>query len=411
MYKLSAYLLLPLMLINLTVAENRWVVFGLRPDQIIYAITIVLALYVSFTSRYWRLAALALVPAVLIRFLNMSGIGESLHEVELVSLAVIFTIVGASVYGRNPSLLHKQLVVYLAICIPIMLLQILGASSFLMGWNIGYLHDPNLMVLSDVGSFKEMPLYPTLFIGFEDLVFTTGQARPVGLMYASNPLSIFISIALAINLARTRSSRIGFSDIVVTLAAVLSMCKLVFGVAIALYMAFLFVGSLGKRRLALKLMAVLAIFMLLYFVLFPGLFETNLSVSMIMVAVMLRLVDFLKALGIDAYFDTIRELAYIYRPDNRFIEHVGYSGIANFLRLDWFFPASAFAVVISLLYIQRIRLMNQPTAVYVITLLTCVLTQFAVPFVGTPSFQLVIGFALFPLFRKMWHSGRKRLAH
>lgn len=404
MYKVGMYLLLPLMWINLTVAENRWTMLGLNPAQYIYALTVGIAWYIGACSRYRRLVTAMLMLAIALRFLAAVGGGESFKDLGFAALAVVFAAAGAEAYGRKPSLLRKQLVIYLALCIPVMFLQILGVSSLLMGWNIGYLHDPNLFTIQDVGTFKELPLYPTLFVGVDDLVFSTGQARPVGLMYASNPLSIFVSLAFAINFAITRTSRICFSDVVVTIALVLAMSKLSFGVLILLCLAFLIFGKLGKRLLARKLIILFAVVMVLYYILFPGLFAVNLSEGMIMSSIMLRLMDLFKAMGFESAFGgRLVELAYTYRLSNVYVVGEGYSTAASLLRSSNLIPLLFVLMAGFFFYVYRIRSMNSRLAmVYVVTLLTCLLTQFAVPFIGTSSFQLIMGFALFPLFKKMW---------
>lgn len=402
MYKSGIYLLLPLMLVNLTVAENKWSVFGLNPAQFIYAFTIGIAWYVGACSRYRRLVTAMLLFAIVMRVMAAFGGGELFKNWGFAALAVVFAVAGAEAYGRKPYLLRKQLVGYLALCIPVMLLQILGVSSLLMGWNIGYLHDPNLFTLQDVGTFKEFPLYPTLFVGVDELVFTTGQARPVGLMYASNPLSIFVSLAFAINLAVVRTSRICFSDVVVTIVLVLAMSKLSFGVVILFCLAFLIFGKLGKRLLAWKLIVLFAMMMGLYYILFPGLFAANLSEGMIMHSIMLRLVDLLKALGVEDSFGQLIELDKAYRSSNEVIGE-GYSFVATLLRSPQLIPVLLVMMTGASIYVYRIReMVSRPVMVYVVTLLVCVLTQFAVPFVGASSFQLIMGFALFPLFKKMW---------
>ncbi len=127
------------MLINLTIAENRWTVLGVRPDVLIYATTIGLAWYVGLRSPYRVLVTVMLMLATCMRVLAMVGASELLRAVELGALGVVFAVAGALIYGKNPALLQKCLVTYLALCIPIMILQMVGVSSFLMGWNIGYL--------------------------------------------------------------------------------------------------------------------------------------------------------------------------------------------------------------------------------------------------------------------------------
>ena len=407
MYKVSTYMLLPLILINHTVSESNWILFGIKLGAILYAVTIVLALYVGLRSQYRGLITTMIVLAIVMRLLAALGGTESLREVGFAALAIVFAVAGAMMYGRNPFLLHKQLVIYLAICIPIMLLQILGVSSLLMGWNMGYLDDYDLgMTLDEFGTFREVPLYPTLFVGIDDLVYSVGQGRPVGLMYGSNPLSIFVSIAIAINLAIPRTSRIRFSDIVVTGAVVLTAGRLVYGTTILLYLWFLIFGVRERRLLVLKLIIVFAIVLLLYYILFPGLFIANFSKEMMMVSIMLRLVDLLRAVGLYNFFDStgqLSALAFDYKPSFVYEVHEGYSSVATLIRSKLLIPSLFVIIAGSILYVYRVRnMISRPAMVYVVTLMACVLTQFGVPFVKAGSFQLIMGFALFPLFKKMW---------
>ena len=47
--------------------------------------------------------------------------------------------------------------------------------------------------------------------------------------------------------------------------------------------------------------------------------------------------------------------------------------------------------------------MNASTKrMYVVTLIVCALVLFGVSYAAAPSFQFIAGFALFPLFKKMW---------
>ena len=75
-----------------------------------------------------------------------------------------------------------------------MLLQILGVSQFVHGWNIAFAHTGAGLLESEIGTFKEIPLGPTLFVGIDKFQASIGQSRPVGLMYGSNPLSVFVII-------------------------------------------------------------------------------------------------------------------------------------------------------------------------------------------------------------------------
>jgi len=396
--KIVDSLLLPLMLVNLTVAENRWIVFGLRPDQLIYLVTIIMAWYAVSRSRYHQFASVLLIVAIALRGLEILLGNYIFRELSFLTLAIIFMLAGAIIYGTRPSLLQRQLVVYLAICIPIMLLQVLGSSSLVMGWNIGYLHDPTVMTLEEVGSFLYIEVYPTLFVGPDDLTYSIGQGRPVGLMYAANALSIFISVAIAINFAIKRTSRIRASDVVVALVMVLAMSRLSFGVALVVYCLGIVFPSLGKRGLAIKLIFLSIGTLLLYFIFFPGLFLNNFSEGMMMSSLMLRLADLANALGVENFFPWIMDLRDIYRPSIGYVIEKNYSSIAMLLRSDWAALAVVSLGVLGAWYASRIsRTLTSTSSVYAFVLLAAVMTQFAVPFLGANAFQVILGFALFPV--------------
>jgi len=64
-------------------------------------------------------------------------------------------------------------------------------------------------------------------------------------------------------------------------------------------------------------------------------------------------------------------------------------------------------IVVGVFYVLRLRMMVRSlrgVMVYLSVLLVCVITQFAVPFVTASSFQLIFGFGMYPLFKKIWRS-------
>ncbi len=409
MYKIALYLLLPLMWVSLTTGGNEWEVLGVGIGQIVYWVMIVLAWYVAARSPYQLFATVMLLFAMTLRMMEVLTDSEALYALRVAALAAMFVIAGARLYGANPFLLRKQLVVFLALCVPVMFLQILGVSSFLMGWNTGYAHDPNILALEEIGTFKEIPLYPTLFVGIEELHYSIGQGRPVGLMHSSNVLSIFVVFAVALNLTVPRTSRLTISDLVITSAVVLTMSKMVFAITLLLYVGSLLSGRSDRRYFAAKLTMALGIGILAYFLLFPGLLAANFSREMIWTSILLRLLGLMHAVGIDdivnLFQDQLSWIGSIYK------EEEGYSGVAALLSSGMAIPALILTFAVGVLYGYRVwQMKGWPVSVYVVPLLVCVLTQFAVPFVAAPSFQLIVGFALFPLLTKLRRIPRVRVA-
>src|SRR5438477_13054945 len=131
MYKAAIYLLLPLMWVNITTGENRWELLGLGIGQLIYWIIIGLASYVASRSRYQLLVTALLLFAIVLRAFELIYDSELIYGLRVAATSGIFIVAGAIVYGRNPFFLQRQFIVFLALCIPIMLLQVLGVSSLL----------------------------------------------------------------------------------------------------------------------------------------------------------------------------------------------------------------------------------------------------------------------------------------
>jgi hypothetical protein len=216
-------------------------------------------------------------------------------------------------------------------------------------------------------------------------------------------LSVFVSIAVAVNLIISRSSRVGLSDMVVTGALVLTMSKTAYAITLLLYLGTLLFGSKEQRKLVWKLLVVLALGLLLYFFLFPGLFAQNFSKVNYLVSILPRALDVIDTLGLRESFlfadDMLVSLGgtQIYREDET------YSIIGSLLKSKWVAPFLFVIVAASVSYFRRVRQMNASTQkMYVVTLIACALVLFGVPYTGAPSFQFIAGFALFPMFKKMW---------
>jgi hypothetical protein len=403
-YKAAAYLLLPLMWVNLTAGENHWAILGLGVGQLLYWIIIGLGWYVAFRSPYQKIATAMLLCAFALRPMEAIGDGVVANVLRLGALAGVFTIAGAWIYGRDPNFLHRQLVVFLGLCVPIMLLQILGVSSFVLGWSTAFLDDQTVRISErDLGTFRDVPLYPTLLVAREDLIFSLAQGRPGGLMHANNIISIFVSIAVALNLVIPRSSRLRAGDLIITAAAVLAMSKMVFALQALLYVGVLLFAPMERKVLTLKLFFVFGIGFCLYYLLFPGLLQLNLSEEVFRVSFMLRLLGVLNAIGVESVgaflFDQALLIGRAYREDEN------YSDVAALLSSDVAIPALLAIGAAGLLYLYRMRQMGFGNSWgYAAFLFVCVATQFAVPFTAAASFQLLLGLALFPLFPHLWRN-------
>ncbi|MCX6237747.1 MAG: hypothetical protein NTY07_09365 [Bacteroidia bacterium] len=386
---------------NITTSANEWEIFGIGIGQTLFWVILGLAWSVCWQTPYRRVCNIALALALLIRGIELFSDSLLIHGLRVAVMPVLFVIAGAKIYGLNPSLIHKQLVVFLALCIPVMLLQISGADSFFMSWGLEY--DPSVFNYDKLGTYQKIPVYPTLFVGPENLYCTVGQSRPVGLLYSNNPLSVFVAITAGLNFALPRESRLRFSDVIVSLSLVLTMSLLAFTLTILIYAFFIVFGSLTNRRRGIKLVSLLALFLFLYYLFFPGLFLINFSVGKIMMSILFRGLDLAHSLGIsfsrNFYYDQIQFLG-------AFDTKESYSLYSILFKSSLAIPVVVSIFLLMISYYRRVVSIkytkDTSLLIYSITLIVCLLSNFAVPYVGAPSFQLILGFALFPLFKKLW---------
>jgi len=227
--------------------------------------------------------------------------------------------------------------------------------------------------------------------------------RPAGLLYAANVLSIFVSIAVGLNLAVARSNRLGFSDIVVFTAVVLAMSKSTFIITALLYVIALVLNVQGKRSLCFKSLMLLAVLLALYYFCFPGLFLVHTSRASFWASIWYRFMDVAISLGSESleslYYNREHSYGSLFNPD------LTYSGISKVLKSAVLVPVLFFVVVLLVQYAYRLRQMRTlPIMPYVITLIVCFLTQFGTAYFAAPSFQFIAGLALFPLFKRQWQS-------
>jgi len=392
------------MFVNITTAANMWNILGVGIGQFLYWVLIGMAWYIAHKSEYQKYALILIIFALFMRTTQLFGGGIIAESLRLSSLGGLFVIAGAKVYGNNYFLLHRQLVVFFALSIPVMLFQISGSSTVWMMWNTEYAHDPMILAIEEIGTFKEIPVYPTFFVELKDLYYQIGQGRPVGLLYSNNVLSFFLLILVALNIVIERAKKIKLSDFVVTIATVLTMSKMVFVLSFFLYIFFVFFGNKEKKKLAVNLFLLLTLEMFLYYYIFPGLFENLINRDRIMFSFLVRMLDLAPVLGIENF------ISYAFENDLELnsLEFTGVIGstsqIAVILASKFSWAAIVFLLVLLMHYYQNIKKMNKVhanTKVYIVLAFVMLVSQLALTYVGAISYQFIAGVALYPIFRKM----------
>jgi hypothetical protein len=410
MIKLARWLLMPLFLANITIAANGWHVMGVGLGEALFWAIIALSAYLAWHSPYRTLGGAALVSSLLLRLLELAVPTTAIEAARHGSLAVLMMTAGARAYGRDPRLLARQLVLYLALCLPVMLLQITGAHPFFMTWDSDSAHDLTVLSIEEIGTFKQIPLYPTLFVTEDDLHYFIAQGRPSGLSYANNVLSVFAAITAGLALALARKSRIGVSGVVVSAVLVLTMSMTALLSAAFLYAAVFLFGESRRRWYVVKVTALTGAFLWMYAWLFPGLFAASFSSAKMMVRLFSRGMWLFDLVGVSfvrrmydwngAYLWGIIEPGETYSGIQKLIlsPFVGVFAILGLVTLVWYLRAVS--------TMRRSR--DSSWFVYPVTAAMCVLTQFGVPYLGAVSFQCILGFAMFPILQSLWPARSRR---
>ena len=398
------FTLFPLFIINITTSANTWNILGLSIGQLFFYIIIIISSYIIVNTQY-KFAAFILVFLSLVFHATNLFLGSFLIDgLKAISLGGIFVLVGGKIYGENPNLLHQQLTYFFLISIPFMICQMIGISSVFMLWNTDYAHSIEVLDLSEIGTFKFIPVYPTLFIGLDELNYQIGQGRPSGLLNANNILSIFVLIGIVINLITAKTVKFRLSDFVVICILVLTMSFMDFlGTLLVFFYCILFGGRILRVK-SIKLLIITIAFLSIYYLFFPGLFQANFGESKFLVSTLTRGLDIANALGLsglnDIFFDEVLLIG------NAFSEDSSYSQISLILKSEYLIPLILGILFIGLFYLKSCKLFRkkrgESTRDFDLFLFCLIFSQFAIPYIEAPSFQFLLGFALYPLMQKFW---------
>jgi len=166
-----------------------------------------------------------------------------------------------------------------------------------MYWNTDYAHDLGILSLEEVGTFKDIALYPTFLLSEAETFYQIGHGRPSGLMPANNLLSVIVLFTLVFNLYLRNTAALNVGDLVANLVAVLIMSKLVFVLLSIIYLIAMFGRNRMIRMAGLKNGCVFVVFLWLYSLCFPGLFSVNVSINAMTWSLGFRVIDILVASG------------------------------------------------------------------------------------------------------------------
>ena len=289
---------------------------------------------------------------------------------------------------------------------PVMLLQMLGVSSFFLGWDTELTHDLTVMAREEIGKFIQLYPKETLFVNANDLQALLGQKRPCGLLYSNNVLSVFVVITIGYNLALSHRTTLNKTDYIISIALVLTMSKLVLFSTVLFYLTYLILGDNYKKQLTKKLLFLFGCIILIFYFFFPGVLISAFDEHAIGISFFLRFIDVIDFLGIDVLTNYFEPKSYEYLSYRILNPEESYSGISIILKNQFLILIIILFIIFGTRYVKQIRKMHfifgLKTQSFYALLLICLVTQFAVPYFGAVSFQTILGYALFPLFPKLW---------
>ena len=236
-----------LFLINITIAANGWSFLGISIGQLVYWLILFLGVKVLFKTGYAKLGLFLFCLTLILKIFDaFTGIVFTGVMSEFTS-GLIFILVGASLYAENPNIIYRQLISFFALSIPFMILQKIGVNTFFYGWSTELFHKNSNYSFDEVKDlgviFKNIPLFPTLFVEFKDLTYAMYQGRPTGLLYSNNVLSVIISLALALHFSMYHKIKRNFKNIIIATIAVLTMSTLVYGVLVILFIYYYYINK------------------------------------------------------------------------------------------------------------------------------------------------------------------------
>lgn len=387
-----------LFLINITIAANGWSFLGISIGQLVYWLILFLGVKVLFKTGYAKLGLFLFCLTLILKIFDaFTGIVFTGVMSEFTS-GLIFILVGASLYAENPNIIYRQLISFFALSIPFMILQKIGVNTFFYGWSTELFHKNSNYSFDEVKDlgviFKNIPLFPTLFVEFKDLTYAMYQGRPTGLLYSNNVLSVIISLALALHFSMYHKIKRNFKNIIIATITVLTMSTLVYGVLVILFIYYYYINkNKNLKSNGLKIFSLTSVMLIFHYIFFPGL--TVSSIGLVnLISFVSRFAEIFKVFGSN-YFDEFIVL------QNIKIDYEGesLSFIGSLLKNKFIYIILVFLFLFMKAYYKNLKKFQGPVIIYITLFFVCILTQFGVNFLKAPSFQLFLGIALFPMFK------------
>jgi hypothetical protein len=313
MRSLSAKWLFP-GVVALTVASSQdWLSESIVPYVLTFVTYLSAVILVVTTFRRKRWPTFLVMCILLARAFEL--VSPTAEIAYYVFLNMLFCAAGAVIVTRYPNLIYKQVMIICLLNVAFMIMQVTGVGG----------KSSQFLTTHGVSERRKQSMYeqpaPVLFVPEEDIEASLIQARPAGLSHSNIILSLIVLFGLTLHLSRDRN-RFAWGTLLLCVMAVLSMAKIVFLGFTLIFLYLMFAGTRGQRWLALKALAIMTVFLILYSVFFPGLFAINLSWFNIGFSFFVRLSDVGRAFGPGSFFQRVLNEALA--PLERYLEYYAY---------------------------------------------------------------------------------------
>ena len=412
MFKIFDQIFLPLMLFKLVIAANNFKIYFIDLGFVLFISSIFLALLVLIQTPYAFTGLILFLLSFAFYFLEIFSGGFVFSSLKIIFLDLLFLLAGAKIFLTNPGLIPRQLYFFFFLCIPVMLFQITGASSFFMFWNTDYLHSPEILSPEELGTFKIIEVYPTLFRSSEELYLMIGQGRPSGLLHANNLLSYLICIGIALNAAfNEKKSHLSAQDYILAAISVLSMSFTV-NVIYLLSVIYLLTENFMK---ALKLLFTFYFMFLIYYLFFPGIVENFFSETTLFSKIFSRFYELAYSIGFYDFFtltyDAASSIDYAFDPSQ---------GSFNLLTIiisnNLVFPILILFILSIIAFffsfernrISVVQIISLKAILFLIAI--TLLVQVSIPFILDIFGMFLFGFVLTPFLIDSFKKEKKQIA-
>ena len=391
-------LFLPLMLVKLVVAANTFKIFSIDLGFLLFISSIFLALLVLIQTPYAFTGLILFLLSFAFFFIEIFSGDILFTTLKTIFLDLLFLLAGAKIFITNPNLISRQLFFFFFLCIPVMILQITGASSFFMFWNTDYLHSPEILSREELGTFKIIEVYPTLFRDSDELYLMIGQGRPAGLLHANNLLSYLVCIGIALNAAFNGKKRnLESQDYILAVISVLTMSLTVN----LIYLLSLFYFLSENYIKTLKLIITFSFVFLCYYFFFPGIVENFFSETNLFSRIFSRFYEFAFSIGFYDFFTLTFEAAsnidYAFDPTQR-----SYSILSIIISNNLVIPILFLLIISAIAFFFSFE-RNRDSIVEIISLKAILfligitlLVQISIPFIIDILGMFLFGFVLLP---------------